>query len=519
MSEVRANLTGFGKASNRRLICALVIMACAMVGWAVAGYIGAAVGFVLAVLLVAVPWWGQPVWSWVLLRFQGRSTIEWSDPFTVANNRSGGGVRIDDGVAVVAVQLLGKSHAATTVIGSSSVETDNVVDVAALLPLLDHPLGLQAESLSVVSAGARIGTTGDYPRVYGTLIGTPPYAGRRETWLIMRFRVIDNTAALRWRTTVGASAIAAAQRVAGHLRCEGLRARVATASDMTELDRRLGMASLTAAAQHWKALRTENGWLTTYAYPGEAISSEVLAQAWTLPVDEVIQNLTVFPDGTCAATISVRTPQPFPMPPAVVLRRINGEQGVAAAANMCGPRRHLRGLHPSALPLRLLVELGPSGVLVGKLRNGDRLLVPLTNPGELSRIFVAAEDPIAKRIVIRAAGQGERVCVHTRDHARWASVRMPDVLVSGESRPAPRTTVSVVDGLISPSPRPSTVITVAAPGTEPPKGGFEVSIEQIGPVMVRVTAGSKSWLAEVELFRAENRYCTLESLSTMSVSR
>lgn len=261
----------------------------------------------------------------------------------------------------------------------------------------------------------------------------------------MRLPVIDNTHALRWRTTLGATAISAAQRIAGLLRCHGLRAKVATATDLIELDRRLGWDAVSGTAQKWKAVRGEAGWMTTYAYPAEAITSHALAQAWTLRVDEVIQNVTIFPEGTCTATVTVRTPTQAPSPPSVILRRLNGEQAAAAAANMCGPRPYLRGLRRSALPERLIVEIGPSGVLVGKLSNGDRLMIPVTDAGELSRVFVAADDAIAKRIVIRTAGAGERVCVHTRDQKRWASVRMPTVSVVGAARPVPRTTVSVVE--------------------------------------------------------------------------
>lgn len=517
MSQDRVRLTGFSASSNRRLLCATAVALCGMAGWAFGGLIGVAVAVPLAVLLVLVPWWGQPAWSWALLRLRRRTATGWAEPITVANNRAGGGVRIQDGVAVVAVHLLGRAHTATVATGSVNVETDNVIDVAALLPMLRHALGLVLESMSVISIGARRATTGDYPRVYDTEIGTPPYAGQRDTWLLLRLRVIDNTAALRWRTTLGATAVAVAQRIAGLLRCEGLRARVATASDLVELDRRLGGALLLADAERWKSLRAEGGWVTTYAYPPHEINAQLLAQVWTLPVDEVVQNVTVFPDATCTATVTLQTPQPAPTPPAVVLRRLNGEQAAAVEANMCAPRPHLRGLRPGPLPDNLPVEIGPSGVLIGKLANGDRLMVPLTDSGELSRVFIAAEDLIAKRIIIRAVGAGERVCVHTRDKARWASVRMPEVSVVGESRPTPRSTVSVVDGPIAPSPRPATVITVAPPGTPPPPpDAVEVCIEQIDRTAVRVAAGGRSWLATVELFRAEYRYCSPEALAPMS---
>jgi type VII secretion protein EccE len=529
---MRSTLTGFSPGSNRWVIGIVVIFSLALASWAVGGYIGAAVAVVVGGALVFVRWWGQPAWSWAVLALRGRRPISWSDPITVANNRSGGGVRVQDGVAVVAVQLLGRAHRATTVTGSVSVETENVIDLAEVVPMLQHPLGLELDSISVVTFGSRCGTVGDFPRVYDAEIGTPPYAGRRETWLIMRLPVIDNTRALRWRTTLGATAVSTAQRIAGLLRCHGLRAKVATATDLLELDRRLGWDAVSGTTQKWKAIRGEGGWMTTYAYPAEAITSQVLAQAWTLRADEVIQNVTVYPGGTCTATLAVRTATPAPSPPSVILRRLNGEQAAAAAANMCGPRPHLRGLRRSALPEQLIVEIGPSGVLVGKLSNGDRLMIPVTDAGELSRVFVAADDAIAKRIVIRTAGAGERVSVHTRDSKRWASARMPTVSVVSTSRPAPRTTVSVVEHMvrpkaggggldiadiaISPAPRPATVITIAPAGTALPDGhghAFEVTIEQVSGAMVKVTAAGQNWLVDMDMFRAENRYVNVESVA------
>lgn len=528
---MRPDLTGFSRGSNRRVVGVWVVFLLAFAGWLVGGYIGAAVALVVGVALVFVRWWGQPAWSWAVLWRRGRRPIDWAAPITVANNRSGGGVRVQDGVAVVAVQLLGRGHRATRVTGSVTVETENVLDIVELVPMLHQALGLQLDSISVVTIGSRHGTIGDFPRVYDSEIGTPPYAGRRETWLIMRLAVIDNAQALLWRTTIGAAAISVAQRIAGLLRCQGMRAKVATATDLVELDRRLGWDAVSGTVQRWKAVRGEAGWMTTYAYPAEAITSRNLSQAWTLRADEVIQNVTVFPDAKCTATITVRTPTPAPTPPSVILRRLNGEQAAAAAANMCGPRPYLRGLRRSPLPAELVTEVGPSGVLIGKLSNGDRLLMPVTDAGELSRVFVAADDPIAKRVVIRTAGAGERVCVHTRDMSRWVSVRMPEISVVSSPRPAPRTTVSVVEyaprrgsgagaleaggieAAISPTPRPATVITIAPAGTQLSEGhrnGFEVIIEQIGPAVVNVSAAGEDWLVEMDMFRAENRYVSLE---------
>ena len=141
---------------------------------------------------------------------------------------------------MVAVQLLGKAHRPTLFTGSTATYTENTVDVADLLPLLHQSLGLSIDSLSVVSVGARRRSSGDYPRVYDTLIGTPPYAGQRETWLIVRIAALPNAEALQWRTSVGTATLAAAQRISAALRQHGIRAKVATATDIVELERRLG---------------------------------------------------------------------------------------------------------------------------------------------------------------------------------------------------------------------------------------------------------------------------------------
>ena len=112
----------------------------------------------------------------------------------------------------------------------------------------------------------------------------------------MRLPVIDNTqrAAVAHHPWSGGNFDCAAHR--SLLRCHGLRAKVATATDLMELDRRLGSDAVAGSAQNWKAVRGEAGWMTTYVYPAEAITSRILAQAWTLRADEIIQNVTVYPE-------------------------------------------------------------------------------------------------------------------------------------------------------------------------------------------------------------------------------
>jgi type VII secretion protein EccE len=496
-----------------KLMIIVGIFLAVLVGWAVYGYGGAAAGLVIGVAVGVIRWWGQPLWSWLVLWFGRRRAIRWSEPLTVANDRAGGGVRYQDGVAVAAVQLLGKSHAPTLFTGSTSTYTENACDITDLVPLLHQSLGLRIGSLSVVSAGARRRSTGDYPRVYDTLIGTPPYAGQRETWLIVRISALDNVEALRGRTSVGTATLAAAQRICAAMRQEGIRARVATATDIVEMERRLGRSALEASNRRWRSVRGDSGWLTTYWYRPGDISADKLAQVWSARADAIMQNITLFGSETGAvtasATVTVRSAQPPTVPLSTMLRTLPGEQAQAIVSNLCGPLPSLRGIRRGPLPRPLLVPIGPSGVLLGKVAGGNRMLLPLDDPGEFSRVHIAAEDALAKRFVIRMAAAGERITVHSRNMQRWATVRMPDIVVSDQSKPASGTTVSVVDGTLTPAPRPNTLISVGEPG-EPYRGTANVLITQVGPAMVEVRAAGQVHTVEVELFRAENRYVSSE---------
>ena len=245
--------------------------------------------------------------------------------------------------------------------------------------------------------------------------------------------------------------------------------------------------------------------MTTYAYRPCDITAAVLAQAWTLRVDGVVQNITLSPDGMMRASVTLRTAQPPTASPSTTLQTLPGEQGRALAHNICGPARPLRGQACVPLQYPLRIEIGPSGVLLGKIATGERVLIPLADPGDVSRIHITADDPITKRLIIRTAATGERITLHTSDLLRWVSVRMPNVVVTDQPRPGPGTTVSVVDGSIDPSPRPATVISVQQ-GQFAEPAATDVAITQTGPATVEVRTAGESSSVEVELFRAENRY-------------
>ena len=288
----RAGSAGAMSAATR-LAVIVGVLAAGLVGYIFGGYPGAAAGLVLGVVGrrgplapsaavgVVDPWWrrrraiaGMNPSRWPMtgpgVEFGIRTASRWS-PCKFSARRTG--------------QRCSPARRPCSPKTPSTSLT--------LLPLLHQSLGLAIESLSVVSVGARRRSTGDYPRVYDTLIGTPPYAGQRETWLIARIGSLPNAEALEWRTSVGTATLAAAQRISAALRQQGIRAKVATATDIVELGRRLGSSALNAQHQRWRTVRGEGGWLTTNWYRPRDVTAENLEHAWSLRADGIIQNITL----------------------------------------------------------------------------------------------------------------------------------------------------------------------------------------------------------------------------------
>jgi type VII secretion protein EccE len=474
-------------------------------GWSVAGYPAAGMGISLGVLLVIVPWFGLSLVQWAGIYRRRKHKFRLVEPVTVVNDRCGGGVRYQEGFATVAIQVLGKARSPARLVGATAPTTDDTIDLCDLYRLMRQPLGLRIASIDVITTGARRFPAGDYPRVYDTLIGPSPYAGRRDTWLMIRLDLLGSTAALQSRVSIGTAAIAAAQRIAAELRFRGIRSRVATMGDISELELRLERAALDTGRRGWFSVNTESGYLTTYGYRPVDISSETLAQAWSLRVDELVQRITLYPTKMTSATITVRTSQPPLTPPSVLLQSLPGEQNQAVAGHLCGPPRRLRNVGRGRAPSALVLPIGSSGVLLGRNPLGERVLLPITDSVDFARIEITAEDAIAKRLLIRAAATGVRITVHTEDSGRWESIRMPNISITDQSKPAVGTTLSVVDGSVTATPRPNTVVSVSPAGSTPTPTG-DISITQIGPRTIRLETSYGTEEVEVDLFRAENRY-------------
>lgn len=484
------------------------LFAAVLCGWAIGAAGGAVLAFALSMSCIAVPLRGSPLSTWACRYARRKRRIRFDGLATVSHDGSSAGVRCSNGIAIAAVQVLGKPHEATRLTGSRVAETNNTLDVTWLIPALKQSLGITLDSISVVIAGSRRNRLGDYPRIYDALVGPSSYAGRRETWLLLRLPDLPNGEALQWRTSLGAAAVACAKRTAAMLGERGLRARVATAGEISEFELRMGRDALEPQNRHWDALRNGTGWLTTYTYRNAVYETEKFCQAWRWQADSVIQNVTLLHDGTATVTVTVGTNQRQASAPSTSLQKMPGEQAGAAALNLCVARQDLGAVPTRPWPRKMIVPVGQSGVLIGRYRSGGRMLLPLSDPAEESRVHIAAVDGIAHRLVMRLAGSGERITVHTNEIERWKRLRMTNLLVTDEMRPADGTTVSVVDGTVSPVPRPQTIISVGTPrGPAPPA---DVLMEQIGPQTLRVTAAGVSNEVDIEMFRAEKPFLPVD---------
>ena len=209
--------------------------------WGATGPVWGLVGAGILVAAVAVPVAGRTGYRWLLLGWaHRRRRWETAEPVTAINDRQPGGVRYQDGVAITAVRLLGKYLTKTELTGAATSETDNVLHTDDLANLLHQQLDLTIASISIVIHGARMRAEGDFTRLCDTFIGPPPYAGQREAWLIMRIdTALGNLDAVTVRNDVAETAVAATQRAINALRTKGIRAEIATETDIINLDERL----------------------------------------------------------------------------------------------------------------------------------------------------------------------------------------------------------------------------------------------------------------------------------------
>lgn len=333
------------------------------------------------------------------------------------------GVLIDGHTVVTMVALWGKPYM-PTLLKPDSAQTPNTVPLSVVAAEMNRAgLGVDVD---IVSEGRR--TSNDsYSEAFAAFLRRRAAVGQRTATMVIRLdtHAADTTTGLLWRPNTVTAAIAATQRIVKALRQANCRAEILTAAQMREsAAASVGGPEVLAAsyADRWTALHQPgHGFTTGFYLPAEHLTAEALEDVWAIDADHtcLVVALRRRPGGVrVGATVRYTTARPMRTTPAATLRRFSGRQWESLIRTMPGADR-LTDLPTADLGTELdeVVGVGPSGVLVGGVRDG-MVLMPLSDPAQPTRIAVNASDLVVRQLIRRATASGELVAVY--DHqGRW----------------------------------------------------------------------------------------------------
>ncbi len=447
------------------------------------------------------------------------------------------GVRVSDsfdGEAITMIEVTGQAYSPTLLTGSATALTPNLLPIDALTGLLDQPGGIRLSGIDVVSSGLRVRRGTGYPPLYSTLLADRPAAGQRRTYLVVRLGVAESVSGLAYRSSVGAAAAAATERIVNALLQRGVRANALTAKDLDAVLVELGAGlavvpddaapegapagprtpTPVAPTEGWNAIEAHPGFLTSYYFSPEDITTNTLNQMWALRSDAVVQTISLRKKrgptagrAWVSALVRLNDPQVPSSPPTLYLNPLPGDQGPAAARSAPLRRRF------DAIPARPLdvapldLPVGSSGVLVGTTQRGDLLLLSLTDPDQATRIALHTDMPYACQLLVRAAAVGERIAIYTDKPARWRQLEQPLIAVVDRRHPpefVPSIIVSDRAGGPPPAGLASTVVTIGdAEGNAPTP---DMSFTQISASTVRIATAAFTTDVNIATFKAEQPF-------------
>jgi type VII secretion protein EccE len=446
------------------------------------------------------------------------------------------GVRVPyrfDSEAITMIEVTGQAYSPTLLTGSATALTPNLLPLDALTGLLDQPGGIRLSGIDVVSSGLRVRRGTGYPPLYSTLLADRPAAGQRRTYLVVRLDIANSVTGLSYRSTVGAAAAAATERIVNALLQRGVRANALTAKDLdaalVELGAGLAVVPAEAApdeapvgartptpvapTEAWKSIEAHPGFLTSYYFSPEDITTGTVNQMWALRSDAVVQMISLTkkrdpPDGRpwVSALVRVNDPQAPTRPPTLYLNPLPGHQGPAAARTAPLPRRF------DAMPARPLdaapldLPVSSSGVLVGTTQRGDLLLLSLTDPDQATRIALHTGMPYACQLLVRAAAVGERIAIYTDKPNRWRQLEQPLIAVVDRRHP-PEFVPSIIVSDRADGPPPaglaSTVMTIGDTEDAPTP---DLSFTQVSASTVRIATSAFTTDVQIATFKAEQPF-------------
>lgn len=562
-------------------------LAPAWVGW----WPAAVVTAVAAVLLVVQFYRHNAAgWAAVVARHRRRRKELPRETITydVRHGDTAYGVRDTGDELITMIAVAGRADAPTLLRGPSVSLSTNVIPLRLLAGLLDQPGGLHL-AIDVVNIGQRVRRANGYPPLYSTLLADKAAAGQRDTHLVARIDVAASTAGLAYRTSVGAAAAAATERIIKRLEQHGLRAAALTRDELNSALARLsgGLAlapavpeeptesggdagvddehdssvspaaeepgrrrrrrgrdrtgktpveredaavrKAAAAGLHWRSVKTRDGYLSTYYFSPEDITTINLNHSWALRADEVTQITTLFRDRSPAArreepvmvsaVVRVCEPQAPTATPTLALNPLPGlqfEATLIGAPTTARPRVELpaRALEPGD---DLAVAIGSTGLLVGAasidlpdntppVLRGDWVMLPIVDPQRVTQVAMDTSDFYARQQLLRAAALGERIVVYSANPRRWAGLSQPNITIThprGTSQFVPTIIVNDRLGGLAPAGSARTVITL---GRINPHQYTDIQFMQISQGQVQITTESEQFEIDIVAFKQEQAW-------------
>jgi len=555
---VKARTVGVRPAIPVVIAGEVIVLAALMVfpprhsGWWPAAVIG---GVAALVLLVTVHRRNAFSWAAAAARWwsQRRTPASAAAAVDVPHGSSLCGVRVDEHEAITMISVAGLAYAPTLLRGAAVSHTANVVPLHILAALLDQPGGLQLSGIDVVSSGMRVRRGSGYPPLYSTLLADRPAAGQRTTRLIVRLDINASVAALSYRTSIGAAAAAATERIVNALLQEGIRATALTAHQLDAALADLGAGLAVAPPQPvadveavdpaervveayshsapvadvgWRTVNAHPGHLTTYYYSPHDIATATLNQMWALRTDEIVQTTTISRARgaeagggrpvTVSAVVRCNDPQPPPQPPTLYLNPLPGDQYAATLRAAPTARPPLRvPSRPLGDPAALAIPIGSTGILVGAAldddpylgtRRDDLVMLALTDQQRATRIAMETSEFYTRQLLIRAAAVGERIAIYTNAPQRWASLAQSHIAVVERRRPPEFVPTIIVSDRPSPPSAglASTVITIGRPAPDAPTP--DLHFEQTSRSTVRITTATFTTDVVIAAFRQEQAW-------------
>jgi type VII secretion protein EccE len=476
------------------------------------------------------------------------------------------GVRTDTHEAITMIRVAGRPDAPTFLRTAAVSHTANVLPLRLLVGQFDQPGNLHL-GIDVINAGHRVRRGTGYPALYSTLLADRPAAGARSTRLVVRLDIPESVAGLTYRRSIGTAAAAATERIINALFQEGIRASALSAAELDDALEELGagLAALPpagpapddetldgedtvapvaataveqaarprrvrpAAGVGWRTINAHPGYLSSYYFSPEDITTTALHQMWSLRTDHVVQTVSLrkqrhtAPDGGGPVVVSalVRTndPQQPQQPPTLFLNPLPGDQYAAALRAAPIARRRL------ALPVKVLdnpdsleIPIGPTGVLVGaalhdnltadpKIHRDDLVMWPITDPQRATRITMDTSEFYVRQLLIRAAATGERIAIYSHQPSRWHQLAQPNIAVVERRRPAEFVPTIIVNDRPISAPSAGLSSTVITLGKIDPRGPEpDLYFEQTSRSTVRVITDTQAVEVAIVVFRQEQAF-------------